>query len=398
MSGSRAGLPSVAVVGGSLGGLTAALLLRDLGCDVTVHERSTAALQARGAGIAVLPETLRYPVRRLGVPAERITTSTAWIRFLDADGDVAHERAHRYRLSSWNTIYRTLLDAFGAERYRLGCDMTAFGPAGAGVRVQFGGGDEITADLLVCADGIGSSARSALLPAVAPRYAGYVAWRGTVAESELTASTFAALHDALTYQVLPGSHVLVYPIPGPDGATDVGARLINLVWYRNVPAADLPEFLTGRDGRSRPVSLPPGAVPQERVDAFRRSAAELLAPPVAEIAERIAEPFVQAVFDIQVPRMAFGRACLLGDAAFAVRPHTAAGTAKACEDGWVLAAELEAAHGDVDKALATWEAAQLALGTQLLERNRRIGDGSQFHATFRPGDPQLIFGLHGAGR
>jgi 2,6-dihydroxypyridine 3-monooxygenase len=398
VSGSRAGLPSVAVVGGSLGGLTAALLLRDLGCDVTVHERSTAALQARGAGIAVLPETLRYPVQRLGIPVEKITSSTERIRFLDRDGAVDHEKRHRYRFSSWNTIYGTLLAAFGRERYRLGADVIAFDAAGERAHVRLGDGEETAADLLVCADGIGSTARSALLPEVAPRYAGYVAWRGTVGEGELGIGTFAALHDALTYQVLPAGHVLVYPIPGPDGAIEVGSRLINMVWYHNVPAGDLPGFLTDRDGRSRPVSLPPGSLPDERVAEFRRTAADLLAPPLAEVAARIAEPFVQAVFDVSVPRMAFGRACLLGDAAFAVRPHTAAGTAKACEDGWVLAAELEAAHGDVDKALATWEAAQLALGTQLLERNRRIGDSSQFHGTFRPGDPQLIFGLYGPGR
>jgi choline dehydrogenase-like flavoprotein len=52
-------MPSVIVVGGSIGGLTAALVLRDAGCDVRVFERSTAALQARGAGIAVLDATLR---------------------------------------------------------------------------------------------------------------------------------------------------------------------------------------------------------------------------------------------------------------------------------------------------------------------------------------------------
>ena|SRR5665213_1069848 len=43
------------VVGGSIGGLTAALLLRDEGWDVHVHERSPAALQSRGAGIVVHP-------------------------------------------------------------------------------------------------------------------------------------------------------------------------------------------------------------------------------------------------------------------------------------------------------------------------------------------------------
>jgi 2-polyprenyl-6-methoxyphenol hydroxylase-like FAD-dependent oxidoreductase len=59
------------------------------------------------------------------------------------------------------------------------------------------------------------------------------------------------------------------------------------------------------------------------------------------------EPFVQAVFDIEVPRMAFGRVCLLGDAAFALRPHIAAGTAKAAADGWALAQALDEARGDV---------------------------------------------------
>ena len=54
-----AAMPSIAIVGGSIGGLTAALVLRDIGCDVTVYERASATLEARGAGIAVLPETLR---------------------------------------------------------------------------------------------------------------------------------------------------------------------------------------------------------------------------------------------------------------------------------------------------------------------------------------------------
>jgi 2,6-dihydroxypyridine 3-monooxygenase len=391
-------MPSVAVVGGSLGGLTAALLLRDIGCDVTVFERSRATLQARGAGIAVLPETLRYPVERLGVPVGQITSSTERIRFLDRDGSVGHAQQYRYRFSSWNTIYGALLDAFGVERYRLSSDMASFAAVEDGVSVRFADGDEVRADLLVCADGIGSLARSTLLPDVVPRYAGYVAWRGTVPERELDAGTFDALHDALTYQVLPGSHILAYPIPGPDGAIDVGERLINMVWYRNVAEPDLAEFLTDRDGQRRSVSLPPGSVRDELVDELRSSADALLAPPIAEVAARIREPFVQAVFDIEVPRMVFGRVCLLGDAAFAVRPHAAAGTAKAAEDGWVLAAELEAAGGDVIKALTAWEESQLALGSQLLERNREIGDSSQFDGTFRPGDPRLIFGLHGPGR
>jgi 2,6-dihydroxypyridine 3-monooxygenase len=391
-------MPTVAVVGGSLGGLTAALVLRDAGCDVTVFERSSSALEARGAGIAVLPETLRYPVERLGVPPERICSSTGWIRFLEPDGSVRHEQRHPYRFSSWNTIYRTLLGALEPDRYRLGRELASFTGDDDGVTLLFADGAHARVDLLVCADGINSAARQAMLPDVAPRYAGYVAWRGLLPESELGETSFRALRDALTYQLLPNSHVLVYPIPGHAGEVAVGERLVNVVWYRNVAADELPAFLTDRTGVQRPVSLPPGAVPDDAVAEMREYAAAHLAPPIAEVVTGIAEPFVQAVFDIEVPRMVSGRACLLGDAAFAVRPHAAAGTAKAAEDGWVLAEELVRAGGDVPAALAAWESRQLALGSALLTRTREIGDSSQFTGSFHPGDRRLIFGLHGPGR
>ncbi len=96
--------------------------------------------------------------------------------------------------------------------------------------------------------------------------------------------------------------------------------------------------------------------------------------------------------------MAFGRVCLIGDAAFSLRPHAAAGTAKAAADAWALAEALEAARGDVEVALPGWERRQLALGRAVLDRTRRNGNKSQFEGAWRPGDPELAFGLHAAGR
>ncbi|MGA8457844.1 MAG: FAD-dependent monooxygenase, partial [Streptosporangiaceae bacterium] len=220
-------MPSVVVVGGSLGGLTAALVLRDAGCDVRVFERSASALQARGAGIAALDATLRYLTERGGLRPGDVCSSTGWIRFLRGDGSTEHEQRHRYRFSSWNTIYRSLLPLFDSGRYLLGREVVSFDQDDDGVSVTLADGSRAGADLLVCADGVGSAARARLVPGVAPEYAGYVAWRGTLPERELTAATSARLGDAITYQVMPGSHILVYPIPGPHGERCEGDRLVN---------------------------------------------------------------------------------------------------------------------------------------------------------------------------
>ena len=390
-------MPRVAVVGGSLGGLTAALLLRDLGCEVSVYERSREELEAKGAGIAVLAATWRYPVQRLGVPADEFSARTSWVRFLEADGSTAFEEQRLYHLSSWNAVYRVLLQGFGRENYHLASEVSSFVDDGAQVTINFTDGRTDVVDLLVCADGIASEARQTLLPEVTSAYAGYIAWRGVIPESELTPATFDALHESLTYQVMDHSHILVYPIPGLAGEVEPGHRLMNIVWYRNVSPEDFESFLTDVNGDVRSVSIPPGLVNERDLAEMRADAKALLAPQLAEVVTGIKEPFLQVVYDIEVPRMAFGRVCIIGDAAFACRPHAAAGTAKAAEDGWILAEEIAAADGDVLKALAAWEVRQLALGHSLLERTRDIGYRSQVAGTFKAGDPDLVFGLYAPG-
>ncbi|MFL6185073.1 MAG: monooxygenase, partial [Actinomycetes bacterium] len=101
--------PRVGVVGGSLGGLTAALVLRDLGCEIDVFERSTAELESRGAGIVVLDETVRYFRQRTDLELDQFTTVTGFLRYLDRDGAVVFEESRRYRYSAWHSIYRALL-------------------------------------------------------------------------------------------------------------------------------------------------------------------------------------------------------------------------------------------------------------------------------------------------
>jgi 2,6-dihydroxypyridine 3-monooxygenase len=385
----------VAVVGGSLGGLTAALVLRDIGCEVEVFERSTAELEARGAGIVVLDQTVRYFVERDLLDVEEVVTATPKVRYLEPDGGVRFEEDRRIQFSSWNTIYRALLEHFGTERYHLEKEMVGFDQDDEAVIVHFDDGTSHRCDLLVAADGIASTAREKLLPDAEREYAGYVAWRGTVPEGQLSATTYEDLRDAITYQLVPNSHVLVYPIPSLAGDLEPGRRLANFVWYRNVPAGEaLEDLLTDRRGHTHDASLPPGAAREAYVDEILSYAEEHLAPQIAEVVLKTEKPFVQVVYDISVPRMVFGRVLLMGDAAFAVRPHAAAGTAKAAEDAWVLADALRRAD-DLGAALSDWEHRQLELGSQLLERARRIGNRSQFEGSWVPGDPDLAFGLYG---
>ena len=386
----------VAVVGGSLGGLTAACLLAGDGHRVVVYERSPVELEERGAGIGFLPATYRYLVERAGVRLGDIAVSTEHIRYLARDGSVQHDERHRYLFSSWNTVYRQMMACFDPDAYRLGHELVAveLDP----LRLAFANGITAEPDLAVFADGVGSTARSLLLPEVRVEYSGYVAWRGVVRETELSDATRSVLDDAITYFVYANSHILVYPIPGRDGSVAPGRRLINIVWYRNyLDGDDLADLLHDAAGTVREISVPPGALRVEHLAEARAVATARLPPPIAEAVLAVEQLFVQVVLDLAVPRMTFGRTCLLGDAAFAVRPHAAAGTAKAAEDAWRLRDAVAAHPDDPTAALQEWETSQLALGEQLLARTRAIGRRSQVDCNWRAGDPELIFGLHGPG-
>lgn len=249
--------------------------------------------------------------------------------------------------------------------------------------------------MVVFADGINSIGRRQLAPEAQPAYAGYVAWRGTVTEEELGPAAFAARSSAITYHILGGGHAISYPIPGPESPAGPG-RLVNWLWYRNVrPGPELDELLTGDDDVRFATSVLRGLVPQERVAGLARSARASLPRVIAELVERTPEPFIQVIFDVGVERMAFGRACLVGDGAFTARPHVAVGTAKAAEDAWTLAAALGGGRGDLDRALRSWSRAQVALGAEVVARSREVGTRLQ-SGRWQMGEA-LPYGLYRTG-
>jgi len=387
--------PRVVVVGGSLGGVNAALWLREAGCEVEVFERTTAPLEDRGAGIVLNPATVRYFTCHGQSNLTGLSAATRWFRYLATDGSIAAEEYTPYRFTGYSVLLAGLIRFLGEDSYHRGEECIGFEPGETGVRVRFRSGRVEQCDLLVFADGIRSTGRRLLFPDAQPRYAGYVAWRGTIGEEELSAETFDVLEEAISYAILPDSHALTYPIPDRHGTVEVGQRLTNWLWYRNVaPGDEIDDLLTDEMGIRHDISVSPAAIRHEHIRQLREDAAAL-PPAFREMIEKTPGPFIQVVFDVEVPRMLEGRVCLLGDAAFAARPHAAAGTAKAAEDGRKLGEAIAASNGDVVEALRHWEPGQLALGRQLVARSREAGKRLQ-GGRWIVGEP-LPFGLYESG-
>jgi 2,6-dihydroxypyridine 3-monooxygenase len=250
----------------------------------------------------------------------------------------------------------------------------------------------------VRSDGRQSTARRRLFPSLNRQYSGYVGWRGTLPEALVSDETRAILADALTYSVGPNTHAVMYTIPGMNGELEVGKRLLNYVWYRNVAdGPELDELTTDVRGFEAPVSLHPGTVQQRYIDEMKQAAPTQLASAIAEVIVGTEQPYLQVVFDTRIPGMIDGRVAIIGDAAFAARPHAAAGSAKAAADAWSLYEHLGSNDGGIVEALKAWEPGQLALGNRLIDRVAAMGARSQSTSTWIPGDPDLRFGLYGPG-
>ena len=367
------------VIGGSLGGLFAGILLRAVGWQVDIYERSPHVLDSRGGGVVLQPDVVEA-FQRAG-----ITKGAPWgvvaneRYYLKRDGSIAQRMPMRQILTSWNLLYGTMRRHFPNEHYHQGKNLTALQQDSEQVTATFADGTTATADLLVGADGANSTVRQLLLPSYTPQYAGYVAYRGLVDETDLDPETAALMTERFVFYQFPNSHILQYVIPGEDESLVPGNRRFNWVWYVNYDEqTELPHILTDRDGKRRDYSVPPGLMASGVEEAMRSYADTALAPPFQKLVAATQEPFVQTILDLGVSQMAFDRVALVGDAAFIPRPHTAASVSKGAANAIALADALAAQNHDAPKALSAWEADQLRLGMHLWKVGQDLGERSQF--------------------
>jgi 2-polyprenyl-6-methoxyphenol hydroxylase-like FAD-dependent oxidoreductase len=359
------------IVGGGIGGLTAALCLHEIGVEVRVFE-SVETIRPLGVGINLLPHAVRV-LDKLGLLPRLTTTAIAtaeliyfnkfgqliWRepRGLDAGYAWPQLSIHRGRFQA------VLLDEarrrLGVAAVRTGCHLSEFEDRGHEVLARFvsrkSGATTAseTGDLLVGADGIHSCVRALLFPDEGgPRYAGKMLWRATTEAAPFLSgrSMIMAGHAAQKF--------VAYPI-----CPEAAARSRSLVnWIADL-AADtwMPER---RDWNRR-------ASKADFAGAFATWRFDWLdVPALIEGAEEVFEfPMVDRD---PLGRWSFGRVTLLGDAAHPMYPIGSNGASQAILDAEALAASL-AETSDVAYALRGYEAQRLAPTAAVVRSNRQLG-------------------------
>lgn len=359
------------IVGGSMSGLLAGIMLLRRGWAVDIFERVESELAGRGAGIVAQPELIEH-MRALGLDVRDLGVATSTRKILDLTGRVTATIERPQLLTAWEHVYRVLRGGFPEHRYHRGRGVKALAQTGRGVIAYLNDGGTAEADVLIGADGLRSTVRQQCSPGVVPLYAGYVAWRSLLPEGAIPAAIHREQFEQMVFCLPPGEQCLGYPVAGPDGDLRPGHRRYNVVWYRPAAeAAELPWLLTDESGAVHSISIPPPLIRRDAVAAMRAAAERLLAPQFREIVRLIDEPILQPIYDLESPRLAFGRVAIIGDAAFVARPHVAAGVSKAADDAAALARALDAE--DTEAGLRRFEAERLPIGRRIIERARHLG-------------------------
>ncbi|MER7468096.1 FAD-dependent monooxygenase [Streptomyces sp. NPDC097981] len=338
------------VAGAGIGGLTAAVALHRRGWRVTVCERSTQP-SATGAGIVLAPNALRAFDAigfDAGLAAGRAVPAAMGLRRTDgrwlnrADASALAVRYGRPLLAVYRpTLADGLADALPDTAIHYGARVTGVDDAHGTPVVRTSAGD-LTADLVIAADGIHSPLRRAYFPGhPGLRYSGETAWR----------------------TVLPSAGPHEHPAPAETWGR--GER------FGIVPLSD------GRLYVYATAVVPEGHRPTDaRAELLRRHGS--WHDPIPALLERIdpAALLQHDLYDLAapLPRYHCGRLAWLGDAAHAMTPNLGQGGCQAVEDAVVLAHLLDATDAaGVPAALAAYSAARCARTDAIRIRARRAG-------------------------
>jgi 2-polyprenyl-6-methoxyphenol hydroxylase-like FAD-dependent oxidoreductase len=361
------------VIGGGIGGLSAAIALRRAGFQVEVYERA-AQLHPVGAGITIQPNAV-LALRKLGL-GEGVERAGAALRaggLLRADGSAITRLRPEFGARLVRevgagivgihraTLQAILLDALGSDALQLGRACSGFTANGAQVIAEFADGSRREADVLIGADGLHSALRAQLLADGEPSYAGYTSWRGVTSER-------CGLPDDFGGELWGRGQRF-------GGCCIDGGRFY---WFAvaNAPAGER---------EADPAETKRRLL--ERFGSWGSPVPELLrsTPPSAILRTDICDRAPSA-------RWGEGRVTLLGDAAHPMTPNLGQGACQAIEDAVALAEELSGATS-VEAGLRAYEARRLARANAVVTAARRIGAIAQWQNPIACALRNTLFGV-----
>jgi 2-polyprenyl-6-methoxyphenol hydroxylase-like FAD-dependent oxidoreductase len=353
----------VAIIGGGIGGLTAAIALLRAGLDVSVYE-AAGELREIGAGVALHANAMRV-LRFIGVEHEvrKIAGKTDYAVTKDGITGRLISQTSRARQAELHgiepaTVHRAdLLDVLAAalppDIARLGkrCVSAESGPGSAGTGpavARFADGTEVEADVIIGADGIHSAVRTALFGPDAPRFTGKICYRSVIPAAKVRASALTDVAADNGQWLGPHGTIVLYPLRGEE--------LVNVVNHYDDDSYRHESWVTEC---SRDEVL-------QRYAGWHESLLRLF--------EAGDTWYKWALYDRDpIPRWTKGRVTLLGDAAHPMLPYLGQGACQALEDAAVLANALAASPADPVAALATYERIRRPRASQVVLTARARG-------------------------
>jgi len=336
------------VIGGGIGGLTAAISLRKAGVEAVVFERAP-DLRALGAGIALWANATKA-LRKLGLyeavrdrGAEIGGETRTWRGrrlFTIPAGEMRSRFGEANLVMHRADLQAALLAALPEDTVRLGATLESFSQDGETVVAHFNDGREESADLLVGADGLRSTVRARVLDEGPPRYAGFTAWRG--------------IAEGVEGLVPDGVGLNLWGSGMEFGLVSIGGG--RAYWYlsKNAPEGEA----EGPYGRKEEV--------------LRHLRGWYGAARAAVEATEDARILRNDIYDREPSgRWGEGNATLLGDAAHPMTPNLGQGACQAIEDAAVLADAVRKTDS-VAAALRSYEARRIGRTGAVVRASRSM--------------------------
>lgn len=348
------------VAGGSIAGLLAARSLRSRSAEVIVFERAK-RLEDRGTSLMLDPQVAcSIPGLCLRVYGERVV--------LDRELRVRWRQPVAKAACTWGELHRSLLVGCD-DVLRLDQPVDGCVSLGESVMVTTRDGVRHAGDLVIGADGIGSTIRQGMDLPFEPSYCGYLALRGTVESSTAGQVAPWLWREAAAGRLInvygEQTHCVLY-------SPAAGSLQLNWMWYFNVPEAELSQWGLEGGGSARRWSVPPHALTAAMRHRLHELAAAEWPEPLTSLFVLTPAPSLQAIYAGMPEKCAVGRMVLVGDAAHVLPPHLGAATSLAMADVSSLVNTLAAGT-----ALSDWSDGRHAAVTKDLALSVRWGKAMQ---------------------